>query len=360
MRYRMAISVTVLLLSSGLACAQEKLPNCAPASSTPEQQELIREGTAAHDAGKYDAAIADYKQVLEQSPDNVNAMYELSFTYFTTKDYKDSIAMARHGAKCQSNLLPQFYMILGNSLDDSGKHQEAIDIYRAAIKESPATALLHYNLALSFFRSAQMEEAKIELEQSVSLDPNHASSHYLLGRTYQQLGYRVPAVLALSRFLILEPNSPRSPAAIDELNHLISAGITPTAGAKPGDLTITVPFAGAKKDEGDFSSVELGLSLGVVAAQTEKGKQESQLINIEGAYAAMADVMSRMKRNGFAARYYAPFFAAMQDQNLTTAFVSQAFQRAHLSGANEWVAQNDADVKKYQAWLAAYRWPAYK
>jgi len=67
-----------------------------------------------------------------------------------------------------------------------------------------------------------------------------------------------------------------------------------------------------------------------------------------------------MKGSGFAAKYYASFFVAMQDQNLTTAFISRAFQQAHLSGADDWIAQNDADLKKYQAWLAAYRWPAYK
>jgi len=78
MGLRMAISVTVLLFSPVLACAQEKVPkpNRVPADVTPEQRELIRQGTVAHDAGQYDAAIADYKQVLEKAPDNISAMYD--------------------------------------------------------------------------------------------------------------------------------------------------------------------------------------------------------------------------------------------------------------------------------------------
>src|SRR5262245_58298643 len=49
--------------------------------------ETIRKGVQLHDRWSYDAAIAVYKSVLADHPDDALALYELAFTYQTIKNY---------------------------------------------------------------------------------------------------------------------------------------------------------------------------------------------------------------------------------------------------------------------------------
>src|SRR5437016_10367088 len=127
----------------------EKLPkpDRIAAAPTPEQAALTREGIALHDQHNYEGAIAKYKQVLSENPWEVTALYELAFSYFENKNYKDALATTHLGVQCKSERLPLFYTLMGSSLDDLGRGQEAIEVYKAAIKQNPRIELLHYNLA---------------------------------------------------------------------------------------------------------------------------------------------------------------------------------------------------------------------
>src|SRR5262249_2347593 len=157
-------------------------------SPTGEQRMMITDGIALHDSQKYDQAIAKYQEVIEQSPDLVSAIYEMAFTSFAKKDYERTLDLTRQGMRYKSDLLPQFYLLFGNCLDEIGRRQDAIDVYRAAIKRTPTVALLHYNLGVSLIRSGKKADAKASLQQSARLDPNHGRTHYLLANIYAELG----------------------------------------------------------------------------------------------------------------------------------------------------------------------------
>src|SRR6266567_8129693 len=173
-----------LLVAPALTFEKTPDPKLTPSPPSREQSALVREGTKLHDAQNYDGAIAKYKEVLAENPDETGAMYELSFTYFAMKDYVHALSVARHGAEYRSRTLPQFYVIIGNSLDDSGKREEAIEFYRDAIQRAPEYALLHYNMALALRRSGNNAEARPALQQALRLNPSHPSSHLLLGTIY--------------------------------------------------------------------------------------------------------------------------------------------------------------------------------
>src|SRR5882724_6632618 len=135
------VLLAIAMLSVGAA---EKLPKPERVTMppTPEQRALIREGVTLHDQSNFEAAIGKYKLVLAENPWEVTALHELSFTLFASKKFEDALATARLGAQCKSNLLPRFYMMIGNALDELGKGADAIEIYESAIQENPGVALL--------------------------------------------------------------------------------------------------------------------------------------------------------------------------------------------------------------------------
>jgi tetratricopeptide (TPR) repeat protein len=352
--------VVLALLPLAALSAQSPLPQVdrTPNSPTQEQQRLIREGVALHDQGDFDGAIARYRQVLDANPDEVYAMQELGFTYFTKKDYENALATARLGAQYQSRVLPRFHILIGNILDDMGKRDEAIAVYRAAVQESPGTALLHFNLGLSLMRSNQLAEARSELERSVSLDPGHASSHFVLGNLYWDGGYRIPAVLAFSRFLLLERASARSEKARAIVEQVVQGNVT--AGDKPNHVTINLNLSPpSKKDEGDFDPVETSIGVSAAAEKIVDIKKAATPFEARAqVWRLMGDVMSRMEPGGFAARYYAPFFAELQRRGFVDAFVDIAFTGLRLDGASAWADRNGSQLRDFQDWVRTYRWPA--
>jgi tetratricopeptide (TPR) repeat protein len=355
------LALTVAVSAAGPAVKLPK-PDRIPAEATPEQVALVREGVVLHDQGDYAGAIAKYKQVIDQNPWEVHALYELAFTYFTSKNYQGALDTARLGAQCRSSLLPMIYVMMGNALDEMGRGKESIDTYRAAIKLNPGMGLLHYNLALTLRRAGEQQEAKAVVEAGLECDPNHASSHGLLAEIYRDLGYRVPAIMAYSRFLVLEPASARSAQMRESLQKLMAQGAS--VGDKPGSINIFIsePPKG-RQDEGDFMPVEMAMSMTYALALGEKPDAtkkppESKYQKLTTAYKILGELLDHPKsKTGFATTYYAPYFAALTKAGHTEAFASYAWQGAKVEGASGWASANQAKIDTFLAWSKAYEWP---
>jgi tetratricopeptide (TPR) repeat protein len=359
------LPVFVLVIAIHPASAAGKLPkpDRIPGAPTADQITLIREGVVLHDQRNYEGAIAKYKQVLAQNPWEVKALHELAFSYFEAKDYQGALDTARLGAQCRSPGLAGFHLMMGNALDELGRGSEAVETYRAAIKLNPRAALLHYNLAVSLRRAGKQPEAKAAVEKALQCDPAHPSSHMVLGAIYQIMGYRVPAILAYSRFLVLEPESPRSAQVLPALQGLLTQGVG--KGKQPNDITIFVSETPkGRKDEGDFTGVEMMMSIVLAADLITKPPDaqkapESAYQKLSSLYTSLGEALDNSKtKSGFAATYYGPYFAALTKAGYQEAFTAHAWKAANVDGASDWATANLAKIEAFLGWSKAYRWPA--
>ena len=127
------LSLTVLILSTALSAQKIEKPTMTPKAPTAQQQAVIQEGIALHDKKDFDGAIAKYKQVIAENPDSALALYELALSYYAKGDKTNAIETAVKGSKYRADELPLFYGIIANVIDDIGKPDEAVKIYRDAI-----------------------------------------------------------------------------------------------------------------------------------------------------------------------------------------------------------------------------------
>lgn len=353
----LALAVAVLPL---LHAEKIPRPDRNTAAPTAAQTLLIREGVALHDQHDFARAIAKYKQALAENPWEVTALHELSFTYFESGNYKDALATARLGARCRSQLLPRFYILIGNALDEMGRGNEAIEVYKAAVKQDPGVGLLYYNLAISLRRAGKQVEAKAAVEKALELDPSHSSSHVFLGGIYRDMGYRVPAILAFSRFLVLEPESARAAKILPVLQALLSGGAKREK--EPGHIAIlmTTPRK-SQVDEGDFAPVELMFSIlaagDLMKADQSQDKASSSYDRVVSIYSSLGSAIENAKPGGgFAASYYAPYFSALAKAGHAEALVGRAWSRGEVAGRSEWVKVNGDKLEAFRNWSETYQW----
>ena len=354
---RIILFITIILFSAIAALGQVDPPRLNPTPSTGQQALLIREGVKQHDLGNYDAAIKRYEEALSENPDNVEALYEMSFSYSMKNEPRKSLEVANKGARYKSEMLPLFYLQIGNNLDILGEPDKSIKVYKAGIKLRPGMALLHYNLAVTYRNMGKLEDARKTVKEAITVDPQHPGSHAVLAGLWHEGQYRTPALLAAGRFLVLEPRSPRALGVLKIWKDVMGAGVT----TGPNNQINIFFDTAAKKDEGDFGSIDLILGLGKAGSMTEKNKGKSELQLLVGQFelflAVMSEQSGKADRSKFTWKYYAPYFFEMKEKKLVEPFIYYVTQADGKEETAKWLSANKTRVADFLAWSKAFKWP---
>ena len=356
---RTLIAIILLLTSVGVAGQEIKAPTLTPAPQTDKHREMLQDAVRLHDKGNYDGAIAGYLEILKENPDDISALYELGFSYFANREYQKSLDIANKGARYKSHLLAGFYTLMGNDLDHLGQADKAIKVYNEGIKQFPGDVQLHYNLAIALAGAKKADEAKKSFKNALSINPDHPSSHFGLSRLYQEENYKIPALLAACRFLVLEPKTARSATMLKMVDQITQGGVQ--KGKDPNNISIVID-TGGKTDEGDFNSVTGALSLIAAARYLEKNKGKSEIRlfidNLSTLLAIMSE--SKQKGSGFAWDYYRPYFCEIGNRKFVEPFCYYISQSAQSEEVERWLTLNSERVREFLAWSKGYQWTKTK
>lgn len=334
-------------------------PTLTPKPCTDAQTQTVQEGITLHDAKKYSEAVEKYQQVLGANPDCTLVMYELAMTYYAMGDKTKAMETAYNGTKYKSDQLPLFYLTMANVIDDIGKPDEAIKIYRDAIKmlEGDADMLrhlssIHYNLGVTYTKQKKYLEARTELKKAVGYNFKYASPHYLLSIVYNGTKYRVPAFLAAARFLSLEQNTGRSQAAARVIRDVLKPA---PKDAATGNINIILDL-NAPKDEGDFGMYEIFLgTLTTIKGEKDKNKTDDELfVDAIGTLIALVDEDKKLK-SSFVGKNYVPFLSDMKKRGYAEVFGYMVLLISGKSSAESWLRSNDAKLGEFLAWAKSYQ-----
>ena len=357
---RLGMGLVAVILALGVwpgAVEVQAGPTPAPqGGSAADVNALVREGIALHDKKDFDGAIEKYRQALELDPANAHAMYELGWSQFAKHDLKAAQVTAEKVLTLW-DAPRDAWVLAGNVYDDLGDPAKAIASYRTGIERNPDFFLLYFNLGATYRRLKKLPLARACLENSVALEPRHASSHIYLARTYMEEGYRVPAILALTRFLFLEPKTPRSASALGYLDEIFKSGVKKDSSSH---TTITMN-ANLPKDEGDFSAADLMVSI----SQTVQDVDPASGHKPEGPpemdrLAMLLDVVGESGKDagkGFAAEYYASAVIELVRRHLAAAYAALALQSLTSPAYEAWTTEHRGQMLDAAKFLSSYRWP---
>jgi hypothetical protein len=140
-------------------------------------------GNAYRRDGRFDDAIAQYRESIRLQPDFDWSHNNLGISL---ADNPDTLADAMAQYRTAIRLRPNFaeaHNNLANVLSRTGHADEAIPEYQAALASKPDMIAARYNLALAYLNLGRRAEAAKELREIVREQPGFTPAHLLLQAT---------------------------------------------------------------------------------------------------------------------------------------------------------------------------------
>jgi tetratricopeptide (TPR) repeat protein len=351
---KLAIIITISMLLIGCA-GSIKLPNPDkyPAPASESESAKITAGTDLHDQGKYQDAIKLYEEVLVTNPDNTWALYEIAYSCFQAGQSQKSLEYALRGTAYKSEMLGQFYIIVGNSLDAMGKPDEAIKVYEKAIGYIPNDNMLFYNLGITYYGQKKLEPAQNNFIKSLQFNQNHASSHLALAEILITKGEQIPALLLLNRFLILESGTRRSATALAYLENVMAAGVN-----QESENKININVLGLLQDNSPFSTIELFYKLNRATRHTDENKNKSELELRLGEFSSLLSFMKKedlKETDPFLEKYLISYFCDLRDAEFAECCVYYINQLSSNEQIQEWIKSHQTKIEEFEKWNSNYK-----
>ncbi|MCX7924415.1 MAG: tetratricopeptide repeat protein, partial [Fimbriimonadales bacterium] len=130
-------------------------------------------GTLAFLSGKRDQYARWFEKSLELDPNNHLAMNDYAYALAEDgRDLEKALRLIRRSIAIKSNV-GAYHDTHGWVLYKLGRYEEALRELRIAVQTAPDTADLRYHLAAVYAKLGQKDDALVELEKALALQPGH-------------------------------------------------------------------------------------------------------------------------------------------------------------------------------------------
>jgi tetratricopeptide (TPR) repeat protein len=185
----------------------QQLAAVAPGS----HQAHMLEAEAMESQGKWDDAVGEYKQILEQEPKLPGIHYRLGRVSLSRSQSPDSVAEAKKQFAAELSIDPtnaasEFF--LGEIARQAGQWDEAIPRFSTAAKLDPGFAEAYLALGISLNSAERFQEGIAPLETYVKMLPGDPAGHYQLSISYSRTGRKQEAARELAAQQEITQRSP--------------------------------------------------------------------------------------------------------------------------------------------------------
>lgn len=159
-----------------------------------------------HQAGRVTEAQAAYHEILKHTPQYAPALHFLGVSYGQTGDFAEAERLIRESIRILE--LPEYFSNLAQVLCQQGRWDDAITVYRDALKRAPDNVSLFHNLGDLLVTTKRYAEAEQAYRGALALQPDEADIHFKLGAVLAELKRFADAVAAYRQVLSLRPVHP--------------------------------------------------------------------------------------------------------------------------------------------------------
>jgi general secretion pathway protein A len=182
-------------------------PSPPPPSPTPSTSasasDRLELGASLARSGRFDEAIAAFREALSIQPRYTTAYYNLGLSLLENQEPREAVD-ALEAAVSLSPEDPLVQRALGIALRQTGDLDEAVGALRRAVALDSGDALSLQYLGRVLRERGELDEAAIAIESAIRLKPDDPLLHQELGFTLRAAGRLEEAVAALQDALYLD------------------------------------------------------------------------------------------------------------------------------------------------------------
>ena len=318
------------------------------AQNNNDASSLIKEGVQLNNDRKYSEAIEKYNQALKIDPENLYADYQLAYSLFALNKGKEAIPYLEKVIKANSPINAAAYDLLGNIYDKDNQTEKAIEAYKEGIKLKPDYQRLYYNLGLVYFRVKRYAEAEKYAIEAIKLDPKHASSQRMYALVTFHQNKRVPALLGLCSFILLEPNTQRTAEAYNNIQHILQSGVL-----KDGN-TITSVSPQEAKETATLKTLNMIITKAVLSGQTKRLIGMDLLeYELKTIFISVEQLSEKKAGKDFFDKFFVDYFYKLAQSDNMPAFARLVSSSANKEEYTKWVSEHSKEVADLDNWVKA-------
>jgi len=166
---------------------------------------ILERALEAYGAGRYEEAVAAYREALELEPENPTALRSLGFTLHEAGRLEESVVALRK----MVSILPRHALAqleLATVLLEKGDLEEAVTTFRVVLEQEPEFEQAHLNLGVALSRMDRWEQAAESFQKVLEYDERDHDAQLHLAISLDELG-RGEESLALVRQIVEEDPS---------------------------------------------------------------------------------------------------------------------------------------------------------
>ncbi|MBP6587656.1 MAG: tetratricopeptide repeat protein, partial [Flavobacterium sp.] len=277
--------------------------------------QILKKGISFHEEKKYADAIKEYDKISKVDPKYLDAQYEKAMS-LAALEKKDELKAFFEDLHAKNLMLefPTLYTLYGSFLSDQKEYDQSEKIFKEGEKYLPNSSNFLFNFAILHVRKEESQKAVDLLKRILSNDPNHGSSHYLLGAIALDNGKIVEATLAMMSYLAIAPNGRHAEKAIQNLN------------AKYGENYLEKNKNVFSKSGDNFEDIEVILRNQLPLKSAYKVKSEIDDVIIRQIQAVAEYAMEHKMGDGFFETTYIPWIKDMMEKQRFEAYTYYILQ----------------------------------
>jgi tetratricopeptide (TPR) repeat protein len=124
--------------------------------------------------GQWKDALADIEKALRINPNDESMLKQAVQCTYALYQPQKSLEYAQQAAALNPGNIDNHTMI-GNAYIELGDYKQAEEVYRKVIRTIPSWANAYAGLAICLHRLGNPQEARLQLELAVELDPEHGT-----------------------------------------------------------------------------------------------------------------------------------------------------------------------------------------
>ncbi len=186
---------------------------------TPELEGLLVEGNKLFKEGKYQEALAKFKQIIEKFPDAYPIYINIGNCYFKMNQYDKAIEAYKKVLEKDPNYV-RALIAIGNAYLNKGDTEEAMKWYGKVQMDKIDDPTVLYNLGTIYYNNGKYDLALKYYKKCVELNPKDLDGLYQLGLTYTALMKFDKALEVFRKYLELDSESQRAQSVKETIKYI--------------------------------------------------------------------------------------------------------------------------------------------